>query len=311
MFRSIFNRLLPQQWLLALVAIGLFAFAACDSGSDTTPTLVAPSPEPTVAQPTATAVPPTEVPSAPTQVPATATTQPASTSSSTVSVRSAGDLGEVLVDSAGMTLYIFDRDTEGVSNCSGGCLTAWPPLLTTGSPTAGQGVQASLGTITRVDGTMQVTINGFPAYYWQADVNPGDTSGHGVNNVWWVFNADGTPQRPAKVGLAEDPELGTVLVDGAGMTLYIFDRDTEGVSNCSGGCLAAWPPLLTDYAPVGLRDVTAEIGMITRDDGTMQVTVNGMPVYYWQNDVSPGEALGQGRNGVWWVLDANGGAVGK
>ena len=77
---------------------------------------------------------------------------------------SSGGSGEILTDSNGMTLYIFDRDTEGVSNCSGGCLNAWPPLIVDEAPTAATGVTADIGTITLADGTMQVTVNGFPAY---------------------------------------------------------------------------------------------------------------------------------------------------
>ncbi|MCI0882514.1 MAG: hypothetical protein J4O05_10435, partial [Chloroflexi bacterium] len=226
-----------------------------------------------------------------------------------VGVHSGGGLGDILVDADRMTLYIFDNDTEGVSNCSGGCLDAWPPFLSEGDPVAGDGVTAVVGTITRDDGTMQVTVNGFPAYYWQNDSAAGDTGGQARGNVWWVFNADGSPQRPAKVAAAENATLGSILVDGAGLTLYIFDNDTEGVSNCSGGCLGAWPPLLTDYGVVALGDITAELGTITRDDGTMQVTVNGFPAYYWQNDAAEGDTGGQGRGNVWWVFGEDGTAI--
>jgi len=228
------------------------------------------------------------------------------TSTASIGVGTDSDLGSILVDGAGRSLYIFDRDTEGVSNCSGGCLGAWPPLLTDGEPVALGGVDAVLGTITRDDGTLQVTVNDFPAYYWQNDANAGDTLGHGRGSVWWVFNADGSPQRPAKVGLAENATLGNILTDGAGRSLYIFDRDTVGVSNCSGGCLDAWPPLLTEYPPAPLEGVEATLGTVTRDDGTLQVTVNGMPAYYWQNDANAGDTLGHGRGSVWWVFNADG-----
>jgi predicted lipoprotein with Yx(FWY)xxD motif len=228
-----------------------------------------------------------------------------------IKVGDGGELGDILVDGEGRTIYIFDNDEEGVSNCSGGCLAAWPPVLTDGDPEAGAGVTAELGTITRTDGTTQVTVNGFPAYYFASDAAAGDTTGHGRNNVWWVFGVDGEAQRPAKVGLAEHPTLGMILVDGEGMTLYRFDNDTAGVSNCSGGCLTAWPPLLTESEPVALEGVIGEIGTITRGDGTMQVTVNGFPLYYWQNDEAPGDANGQGVNGVWWVVDAEGDTVGN
>lgn len=102
------------------------------------------------------------------------------------------DLGTILVDAKGMTLYLFTKDTQnsGKSTCEGQCLAAWPPLL--GEPKAGKGADKSLlGTITRTDGTTQATYNGWPLYYWAKDSAPGDTTGQGVNGVWWVLNAAG------------------------------------------------------------------------------------------------------------------------
>ncbi|MCV2395257.1 hypothetical protein OEB99_13140 [Actinotalea sp. M2MS4P-6] len=104
-------------------------------------------------------------------------------------------LGTVLVDQSGLTLYTFDSDTQGSpSTCYDGCASAWPPLLTDGTPTAGDGVDAAkLGTADRTDGTVQVTYDGWPLYYWAQDSQPGDVNGEGVNDVWWVLGADGTP----------------------------------------------------------------------------------------------------------------------
>jgi predicted lipoprotein with Yx(FWY)xxD motif len=96
------------------------------------------------------------------------------------------------VDSKGMTLYLNTRDTPGTSNCSGGCANAWPPLLTTGAPTARTGVTASLlGTTTRVDGTTQVTYSGWPLYYYANDKAAGDTTDEGVGTVWYVITPAG------------------------------------------------------------------------------------------------------------------------
>jgi len=109
-----------------------------------------------------------------------------------VDVSQNATLGSFLVDSKGMTLYIFTKDTPNTSTCYGGCATAWPPLLTTGAPTAGTGVTASLlGTTTRTDGTTQVTYNGWPLYYWAKDKVAGDTTGENVQNVWFVITPDG------------------------------------------------------------------------------------------------------------------------
>jgi predicted lipoprotein with Yx(FWY)xxD motif len=101
-------------------------------------------------------------------------------------------LGSFLVDSQGMTLYLYTKDTPNTSNCYGGCATAWPPLLTTGAPTAGAGVDDSkLGTTTRTDGSTQVTYNGWPLYYFAGDHAAGDTTGEGKGGVWYVITPDG------------------------------------------------------------------------------------------------------------------------
>ena len=101
-------------------------------------------------------------------------------------------LGSFLVDSKGMTLYLYTVDQPNTSNCYGPCALAWPPLLTSGAPVAGTGVTASLlGTTTRTDGSTQVTYNGWPLYYFATDKAPGDTTGENVQNVWFVITPAG------------------------------------------------------------------------------------------------------------------------
>lgn len=99
------------------------------------------------------------------------------------------------------------------------------------------------------------------------------------------------------------------LVDSEGRTLYLFTDDEEGVSNCSGDCLANWPA----YTASG--DLTAGdgldpelLGTIEREDGTKQVTFNGHPLYYYVGDEAAGAVAGQGLNDKWYVLDMNGDA---
>ena len=97
-----------------------------------------------------------------------------------------------LVDGKGMTLYLFTKDSPGTSACYDKCATAWPPLLTTGKPVAGSGVDSSkFGTTTRTDGTTQVTYNGWPLYYYAKDQQPGDTAGDGVGSVWYLITPSG------------------------------------------------------------------------------------------------------------------------
>ena len=119
-------------------------------------------------------------------------TQGASSGAATVMLGKNATLGSFLVDSKGMTLYLFTQDTRNTSTCYSGCVSYWPPLLSTGAPVAGTGVTASmLGTTTRTDGTMQVTYNGWPLYYFSGDKAAGDTSGENVQSVWFVITPEG------------------------------------------------------------------------------------------------------------------------
>jgi predicted lipoprotein with Yx(FWY)xxD motif len=107
-----------------------------------------------------------------------------------VSVANNAQLGNILVDSRGFTLYTFKNDAPGgKSTCTGQCLVNWPPMLVAPGtqPSAMQGVTASkLGTITRSDGTTQVTYNNMPLYFFFKDQKAGDTNGQGVGSVWYV-----------------------------------------------------------------------------------------------------------------------------
>ena len=104
-------------------------------------------------------------------------------------------LGNVLVDSQGRTIYLFQKDSGTKSACSGACAGAWPPVRTSGKPTVGSGLTASkIGTTPRSDGKPQVTYNGHPLYLFQEDVNAGDTNGQGVNAfgaAWYVMSPAG------------------------------------------------------------------------------------------------------------------------
>jgi predicted lipoprotein with Yx(FWY)xxD motif len=101
-------------------------------------------------------------------------------------------LGQILTDDAGKTLYLYTRDTKDTTNCYDRCAQAWPPLLTTGAPKVGDGLNAMLlGTTNRTDGTIQVTFNGWPLYYYVTDMKAGDITGQDVGGVWYVLSARG------------------------------------------------------------------------------------------------------------------------
>jgi predicted lipoprotein with Yx(FWY)xxD motif len=100
--------------------------------------------------------------------------------------------GQALVNSEGFAVYLFTKDSNGASACSGGCADAWPAVVAEGEPTAGDGVDAAkLGTITREDGTVQVTYNGHPLYTYAEDTAAGQTNGQGSGGVWFLVDAAG------------------------------------------------------------------------------------------------------------------------
>jgi predicted lipoprotein with Yx(FWY)xxD motif len=111
-----------------------------------------------------------------------------------VSTASTG-LGQAVVTASGHTLYLFAKDKNGKSSCTGMCATAWPPLIASAKPGAGAGTKASLlGTTKRADGRMQVTYNHHPLYTFVKDTKKGQTSGEGVNAFgapWYAVSPAG------------------------------------------------------------------------------------------------------------------------
>jgi predicted lipoprotein with Yx(FWY)xxD motif len=156
------------RWLL-VVALCSLVMAACSDGEepgDVTPT---PSEESESETPE-----PTEQPT-----------------DATVAVEDS-DLGEIVVDAEGRTLYVFLVDEGSDSTCYDDCEASWPPLTVDGDPAAGEGIDASLlGTSEREDGSVQVTLDGHPLYYFAADETPDDMNGQGVGDVWYAVSPEG------------------------------------------------------------------------------------------------------------------------
>ena len=130
--------------------------------------------------------------------PATSAGSPTTTTSAatgaTVAVRSS-KLGKILVDDQGRTLYLFEKDKGPMSTCAGACATAWPPLVTNGTPKAGSGATAAeLATTARDDGASQVVYHGHPLYRYAGDSKAGDATGQGLNQFgaeWFVLAPSG------------------------------------------------------------------------------------------------------------------------
>jgi predicted lipoprotein with Yx(FWY)xxD motif len=120
----------------------------------------------------------------------------AASSSGAAAVKTADGLGaKLLVDGQGRTLYLFESDTSDTSTCSGACAQAWPPLTSKGAATASSGADTSmLGTITRADGSKQVTYAGHPLYLFSGDKQAGDTNGEGSDGFgaeWYALDPSG------------------------------------------------------------------------------------------------------------------------
>lgn len=288
------------RWVGALVLLSL-ALAAC-----------APAAATTVVAPAATATP---------MVVASSTAMPAASGSGygsgngqgvTVNIKQDTKLGNILVDGSGMTLYLWKNDQPGVSTCNAKCLANWPPLLVNGNLTAGTGLTATdFGTAQTTDGRAMITYNGSPLYYFIGDKAPGDTKGQGIGNVWYVVppasSSSGTGSQPSAQGVmvnvSQNATLGNILVDGKGMTLYLWKNDTANTSTCAGKCLTNWPPLLASGAVTAGTGLNAsDFGTTATTDGRTMVTYKGAPLYYFIGDKAAGDTKGQGIGNVWYVV---------
>jgi predicted lipoprotein with Yx(FWY)xxD motif len=162
--------------LLALIAAA--ALAACGSSGATTTSAAAPAAQPS----------PAAQPAAP--------TASSGTSSGVTIATTQGSAGTYLVGASGRAIYLWVADPMNGSNCSGACLSAWPAVTATGAVHAGSGVSAAkLGTITRSDGTKQVTYAGHALYYYAGDTAAGTTTGQGSDSFgakWWLVSRAGS-----------------------------------------------------------------------------------------------------------------------
>ncbi|QES52806.1 hypothetical protein DEJ50_31990 [Streptomyces venezuelae] len=248
-----------------------------------------------------------------------------------LAVRQVQALGSVVTDGKGFTLYRFDNDTAepSTSTCDGDCARAWPPVPAEGASASG-GIDADLlGEVVRSDGTRQLTIEGWPVYRYAKDRKAGDTLGEGVGDTWHVISLDEEQKEKEEKGkeekeeekeeekqekagaelrVARDEELGNIITDGAGMTLYRFDKDSAWPMKigCLDDCLNTWKPA----APVDRAKVSGIagklIGTVQRPDGSEQLTVDCWPVYRFTGDKQPGDTNGHAKQGLWFAVTDTG-----
>jgi predicted lipoprotein with Yx(FWY)xxD motif len=168
--------------LIAVLGASALLAAGCGSSSKSSSVTSAASAYPTASQ---------------TSTSAAAATTPAAGTGVAVIVKHASKLGTILAaGSKKLTVYMFEGDKSGSSNCSGTCASVWPPVTTSGAPTAsGAASSTDLGTITRSDGTTQVTYKGHPLYFFARDKDSGDAYGQGVKGFgadWYVLSPSGS-----------------------------------------------------------------------------------------------------------------------
>ena len=115
------------------------------------------------------------------------------------------------------------------------------------------------------------------------------------------------PASAAELMVAQS-SAGQIVVADKGLSVYYFTKDTKdsGTSACTGDCLVAWPPVTTTAATPTVEGVTGKVGTIQTADGKMQITVNGMPIYYYAKDQAAGDITGQGVGGVWYLVAPSG-----
>jgi predicted lipoprotein with Yx(FWY)xxD motif len=158
--------------------------------------------------------------------PASGTSGSASTTATVITTH-AGSAGSFLTNGSGRAVYLWTKDAKNMSDCSGACAGAWPPVPATGTVTASGGAQASdLGMITRSDGTKQVTYDGHPLYYFAGDTGPGQVTGQGSDGFgakWWLVAPSGTQITAAET------------VTAAAAPAAPSAPATSGSSNAGGG----------------------------------------------------------------------------
>jgi predicted lipoprotein with Yx(FWY)xxD motif len=124
-------------------------------------------------------------------------------------------------------------------------------------------------------------------------------------------SAASSPAATQAVLATASTSLGKVVVDGKGLTVYVFDKDTAGATSsaCAGQCAATWPAVESDSAKPSVTGVSGTVGTISGTDGKLQVTLNGLPLYTFANDKAAGDVNGQGVGDIWWAVGSDGAKI--
>jgi predicted lipoprotein with Yx(FWY)xxD motif len=233
-----------------------------------------------------------------------------------VTLQSSNTLGDILIDGNGKSLYVFAKDVNRQSQCTGGCLADWPIYYATDlKPGAGINL-TDFTTITRSDGAQQTAYKGWPLYYYAGDNAAGDTNGEAVGNIWFVAKPTysimlGSAQLVGKDGKnytsAYQEGVGETqyFVDSNGRTVYTFIRDYKNINKFTKPDLSnngVWPIFYVDIDALPSTLNASDFGEIDVY-GNPQLTYKGNPLYYFGEDTNPGENKGVSvpTPGIWPV----------
>jgi predicted lipoprotein with Yx(FWY)xxD motif len=235
-------------------------------------------------------------------------------------------LTPIVTSASGRTVYRFDNDSANPSksSCFDACAELFEPVLAgSGVEVEGGGIDERLfSTIDRPEGE-QVTLKGWPLYYFKNDLNLGELAGQGRGGLWFAVSPEGgkakstKPEKTAPV--QKDVQTLTVnVVDGfmpfvtnqAGRTIYRFDNDSANPSrsSCSGECTKKWEPVLAGKNGVKIlsgKISRGAVGSIDRPEGK-QLTLNGWPLYYFHKDKKLGQTAGYGVANAWFAIAPDG-----
>jgi len=215
----------------------------------------------------------------------------------------------VFADREALTLYTYDKDEPGKSNCVGECATTWPPaLVTEGAVPLGEWT-----VVNRADGVKQWAFRGRPLYTYVKDAPPpegsmasfmggGGSAGHGIDNVWNIFEVRPSDwlQLPSGISVSEVITApGQVMTNDRGRSLYVFDSKAGGA------------PLGKEWVPFEAPQLAIPIGdfsVVARGDGIYQWALKGRPLYTYTGDADLGDSNGKAvdkRVDLAWVMRYN------
>jgi len=327
-----------KTWVIVMVLASLLTACGGSDDSDdvfaddpSSTAMPEPSPDPGSGTPDPTPTPDPTMSPDPTMTPVPTMTPEPQAAPMPITLR-ATDIGNTLVASAsvnvlvqngndvqtqflnknGMTLYVWDQDSVRDSNCNGGCIAVWPPLVADTNAMA----VPPFSVIERDDGTNQWALRDMPIYFYVSDTAPGDINGEGVNS-WHVALSQPTAVDTfmdaqgdylvayGNVSVAVTDGGNTQFVaqrqDKTGFALYTFDTDPAGQSVCNDSCAAVWPPLLADSGDNASEPYSLISRQMDQNGGTaLQWAYHGKPLYFYAGDANAGET--SGRSLTNWTL---------